>query len=78
MKKHQKKIVVEKERKMRNEEVRNWAMSNDYAQVESRHPRQGYLTSRASLTPDSFLCTLLFFGGEFRVFGAVAARWLCV
>lgn len=33
MKKHQKKIVVEKERKMRNEEVRNWAMSNDYAQV---------------------------------------------
>lgn len=38
------------------------------------------LTSRASLTPGSFLSTLLSFSREFRVPGAVAARrlMLCV
>jgi len=32
VKKHEKKIVVEKEIKMRNEEARNWAKSDDNAQ----------------------------------------------
>lgn len=30
MKHHQRKIVAQKERKMRNEEVRNWVMGDAY------------------------------------------------